>query len=61
MFCEILHDFLIKNYLNDYQVSDNLCVAIDTFTAQKVVYEEMVKGEIPFLIQKILEEIKNLN
>ena len=61
MFCEILHDFLIKNYSNDYQVSDDLCVAIDTFNAQKVVYEDMLKGEIPFLVRKILEEIKNLN
>lgn len=61
MFCEILHDFLIKKHSNDYKISDNLCVAIDTFNVQKVVYEEMLKGEIPILIQKILEEIKNLN
>ena len=61
MFCEILHDFLIKNYSNDYQVSDDLCVAIDTVSAQKVIYQELIKGEIPFLIQKTLEEIKKLN
>jgi hypothetical protein len=61
MFCEILHDFLIKNYSTDYQVSDDLCVAIDTFNAQKVVYHEMLTGEIPFLVKKTLEEIKSLN
>jgi hypothetical protein len=61
MFCEILHEFLIKNYSNDYQVSDDLCVAVDTFSAQKVIYKELINGDIPFLIQKTLEEIKRLN
>jgi hypothetical protein len=61
MFCEILHDFLIKNYSNEYQISDDLCVAIDTYNAQKVIYQELINSHAPLLIKKTLEEIKKSN
>jgi hypothetical protein len=61
LFCEILHEFLIKNYSDNYQISDDLCIAIDTFNAQKVSYNELLSGVIPFLLQKTLNEIKGLN
>ncbi len=57
MFCEILHKFLTKNYSDSYQISDDLCVVIDTFSAQKVAYQELLNGDIPFLIKKTLDEI----
>jgi len=60
MFCELLYQFLSKNYSDSYQISDDLCVAVDTFGAQKVVYNELRSGQIPFLIQQTLKEIKNL-
>ena len=61
MFCEILYRFLIKNYSENYQISLDYCVAIDTYNAQKVVYTELSKGDIPFLIEKTINEIKNFN
>jgi hypothetical protein len=58
MFCEILHDFLIKKHSNDYKISDNLCVAIDTFNVQKVVYEEMLKEKSQFSFKKFWKKSK---
>jgi len=48
MFCEILYKFLLKNYSDNYQISDDFCFAIDTFSAQKVVYQELKNGDVPF-------------
>lgn len=60
MFCEILYRFLVKNYESDYKISEEYCIAIDTYNAQKVSYTELLKGNIPFLINNTLDEIKNL-
>lgn len=60
MFCEILFRFLVKNYSNNYQISEDYCVVIDTYQAQKVVYPELTKGSIPFLIDSTLKEIGSL-
>lgn len=58
MFCEVLYRFLIKNYSDKYQISEDFCIAIDTFNAQKVTYKELMNGDFPFLIDKTLSEIK---
>lgn len=58
MFCEILYRFLIKNYSDKYQISEDFCIAIDTFNAQKITYNQLVSGEVPFLIDRTLVEIK---
>lgn len=60
MFCEMLYRFLIKNYSDTYQISEDYCIAIDTYNAQKVSYTDLLKGDIPFLIDKTLDEIKEL-
>ena len=60
MFCEVLYRFLIKNFSADYQVSQDYCIVIDTFNAQKLTYKELIKGNTPFLIDIILNEIKEL-
>ncbi|CAM4343646.1 hypothetical protein [Flavobacterium terrigena] len=60
LFCEILYRFLIKNYADEYQIAPEYCIAIDTFNAQKLSYNELLKGEIPFLIDLTLKEIKEL-
>jgi len=59
MFCELLHKFLTTNYSDNYQVSDNLCIAVDTFNAQKVSYRELLEGHVPFLLQETIREIRN--
>jgi hypothetical protein len=60
MFCEMLHEFLNKHFAENYQISDDLCIAIDTFNAQKVTYQELINEDIPFLIEKTIKEIIDL-
>ncbi len=58
MFCEMLYRFLVKNYSADYQISEDYCIAIDTFNAQQIIYSELSEGKVPFLIDKTLNDIK---
>lgn len=58
MFCEALYKFLIKNYSDKYQISEDFCAAVDTFNAQKVTYKELLNSDFSFLIEKTLTEIK---
>jgi hypothetical protein len=58
MFCELLYRFLIKNYSEEYQVSEKFCTAVDTFGAQRIDYAEMLQNKVPFLIQKTIDELK---
>jgi len=60
MFCEMLYEFLIKHYSEDYQISEDLCIAIDTFSAQKISYKELKNSNASSLVKKTLKEIKNL-
>ena len=54
----MLYKFLVKNFSTDYQISEDYCVAIDTFNAQVVIYNDLLNGTIPFLINKTIDEIK---
>ena len=60
MFCEMLQRFLVENYADDFQISQDYCSVVDTFKAQKVVYTELSEGIIPSLINKTLNEINEL-
>ena len=60
MFCEVLYNFLIKHYSQSYQISEDLCIVVDTFNAQKVIYTELKSEEIPFLIKQTLNEIRKV-
>ncbi|ALL06494.1 hypothetical protein AQ505_13905 [Pedobacter sp. PACM 27299] len=58
MFCELLYRFLVKNYSDNYQISEKFCTAVDTFGAQSITYAEMLAVNMPFLIKKTIDDIK---
>ena len=60
VFTEVLYNYLVKNYAHDFQIATEYCIAIDTFDAKKVSYQDLLDGEIPFLLESILLDIKNL-
>jgi len=60
MFCEMLYRFMVKNYSDTYQISEEYCVAIDTFNARSVRYTELVSGNIPYLIDSTLKELNQV-
>lgn len=60
IFCEVLYRFLIKNYSDNFQVSEDYCIAIDTFNAQSIIYKDLLNGDVPFLLNSTIDEMKNL-
>jgi len=61
LFCEMLCRFLGTAYSDVYQISSDMCVAIDTVNGHKVSYKDLEDGNVPLLLQKTLDEIKELN
>lgn len=60
VFCEILYRFLTKHFSDNYQISNDFCIAIDTFSTQRVSYQEIINGDVSLSANKTLAEIKNL-
>lgn len=60
MFCEVLHKFLVKHYSNNFQISQEFCIAIDTYNALKLTYEEMIDEKVPSLITQTINEINRI-
>lgn len=58
MFCEMLYNFLQKHYSKDFKIAEDFCIAIDTFNAQKIIYVELITGQVPRLIDSTIDEIK---
>lgn len=60
LFCEMLYKFLVRNYGENHQISEEHCIVIETFNGIKMDHSELSSGRIPFRIDNILREIKNL-
>lgn len=60
MFCEVLYRSLNKNYSGSYQLAEEYCVVIDTFSVRAVRYSDLSNGDVPFLIDGTLKKIKEL-
>jgi|SRR5690606_17602360 len=57
MFNEMLYKFLINNFADNYQISEDYCCVVDTFNARSLTYKELLDHNIPFLIEATLKEI----
>ncbi|MFP9117709.1 hypothetical protein ACLI08_07970 [Flavobacterium sp. RNTU_13] len=60
IFCEALYRFLLKNYSENFQISEDYCITIDTFNAQSITYKDLSNGDIKFLLDLTISEIKSL-
>ena len=60
IFCECLYKMLVKNYGLEYQISEKHCIVIDTFKAQIINYLDLKSGNIPFLLETTLKNLKEL-
>lgn len=60
IFCEVLYKFLYKHYSDNYQISEEYCIAIDTFNASKISYLEVINKKAPSLLKFTLDEIKKI-
>lgn len=60
IFCEALYRFLLKNYSQNFQVSEKYCIAIDTFNSQSITYKDILDGSIQSLLDLTINEMKTL-
>lgn len=60
MFTDIMHRYLEKYFSSDFFVNPDYCVAIDLFNGQDLSYSEILKGDVPILIDSTIEEIKKV-
>lgn len=60
IFCEVLYQFLNKHYSKDYQISEEYCIAIDTYNASKISYLDLINHKTPSLLKSTLEKLKKL-
>lgn len=58
LFSEILYKFLEQNYSNEYKISEEFCIAIDTYNVQIITYKEVISGNIKPILNEIISEIK---
>src|SRR5690606_2356372 len=59
IFCEALHRFLAKNYSDNFQISEDFCIAIDTFNAQSISYKDLTNGNTHLLLDSTINEMKD--
>lgn len=60
IFCEVLYRFLEKNYSENFKISTDYCIVIDTVNAQAITCQDLVEGKSPFLLDKTINEIKRI-
>ena len=60
MFTEILYRYLNKHYSDEYSINPYYVVAVDVYNGLEVRYEDILKGEVPMLIESTLDEISKL-
>lgn len=60
MFSEVLFRYLNKTYSDDYLVNPRYCIAVDVVNNFNVNYSQLQEGEVPFLLDKIIDEIKKI-
>lgn len=60
MFADILYQYLHTHFSKDYNLNPKYCIAVDVFNKIDINYSQLEKGEIPFLLNSTLDEIKNL-
>lgn len=60
MFADLLYRYLRKNYSEDYSINPRYCIAVDVVKKTEVTYYQLQKGEVPFLLDRAIDEIKKI-
>jgi len=60
MFADILYRYLKINFAKDYSPNGKYCIAVDVFNNFEVSFSQLENGEIPYLLNSTLDEIKKL-
>lgn len=60
IFADILYQYLKVNFSKNYSINAKYCIAVDVFNNFEVSFSQLENGEIPFLLNSTLDEIRKL-
>lgn len=60
MFTDIMYRYLILNYSDKFIINPKYCITIDLVNCQEVNYYQLLNGDISFLLDNTIDEVKKL-
>lgn len=58
MFCDITYRYLTINFSEKFKINPRFCIAVDLFNGQEVNYKQFIDGEINYLLDIAIEDVK---
>lgn len=60
MFTEILYKYMDKNFGKEHTVNPDYCYAVDVVSSSRVTYSELLKKEVPAILNRTIAEVNGL-
>lgn len=60
MFNDIMYRYLMMNYSDKFKINPKYCIAVDLVNCQEVNYYQLLNGDISFLLDNTIDEVKKL-
>lgn len=60
MFCDIMYRYLDTHYSTNYKINPAFCIAIDVFNCQDVSYSQLINGNVSYLLDITIADLKKL-
>lgn len=60
MFTDIMYRYLMMNYSDKFKINPKYCIAVDLVNCQEVNYYQLLNGDISFLLDNTIDEVKKL-
>ena len=58
MFSDIIFRYLTANFADKFKINPKLCIAVDLFNAQEVNYEQLLNGDVNYLLDTVIDDVK---
>ncbi len=59
IFSDMIYRYLTRNHSENFAVNTNYCIAVDVYNSRFVSYSNLINGDIAFLLDSTIDEIKN--
>lgn len=58
MFCDIMYRFLNIAFSEKFKINPSYCIAVDIANAQDINYSQLLNGDINYLLDSTIEDVK---
>ena len=60
MFADIIYRYLNLHHSKEFYVNPEYCIAVNVGNGQEVIYQNILNGDIPVLIDRTIDELKGM-